>query len=440
MASLCDGDTNLEFEFSTEPKNITSLVEGDADPELGLSTECLLKSEVVNSAISEDHAYVRENIASAAILTLTQEYVAVVIIRTPYSRIQLRIQYPHCYPNETPIIELSSPTLPHPLLRAKEKSCLDIARQHIGKSQFCWIYEHVNSFIQNNLFVSCWKEMRQVAALCEGKGQLRANETEGSLHLRLIQGSYEQSIILKVHPMYPEGGVSIEFTGSNFPADIQYMFRSQAEEIVRRCVIGMSAEQALSGSNPIKMASAQKVTESAPKLTAGSIKSLKHDVTVLKQISELRVAATSSSKHTYSVQANAEKSEARKDLRRLAKAESLADEDREKQLKDIQQAKMQDLLRSKVSEVAQPSLLAVTQFLVDDFAVRLPLEPCQKCQAPAFPDDPASDALRNSRSSKRPLRTFCGHWLHYKCLDEWLTTPPFIRQCTVCERRIWHPG
>ena len=25
-------------------------------------------------------------------------------------------------------------------------------------------------------------------------------------------------------------------------------------------------------------------------------------------------------------------------------------------------------------------------------------------------------------------------------LDTWLTTPPFIRDCPVCTRRIWHPA
>eukprot|EP01032_Pedospumella_encystans_P028660 gene28660-32372_t len=37
------------------------------------------------------------------------------------------------------------------------------------------------------------------------------------------------------------------------------------------------------------------------------------------------------------------------------------------------------------------------------------------------------------------MRTFCGHWLHFQCLNEWLTTPPFVRMCPVCARRIWHP-
>ena len=44
------------------------------------------------SAILDDHAFIREDLPKAAILTLTAQFVTVVIMRTPYSRVQLRIQ------------------------------------------------------------------------------------------------------------------------------------------------------------------------------------------------------------------------------------------------------------------------------------------------------------------------------------------------------------
>jgi hypothetical protein len=43
-------------------------------------------------AILEDHAFIKEDLPKAAILTLTQQFVTVIIMRTPYSRVQLRIQ------------------------------------------------------------------------------------------------------------------------------------------------------------------------------------------------------------------------------------------------------------------------------------------------------------------------------------------------------------
>jgi hypothetical protein len=56
------------------------------------------------------------------------------------------------------------------------------------------------------------------------------NEGQGVLQLRLKVGNYHQGIRLKVPPLYPEEGVAIEFLSSNFPKDIQYMFRCQGEQ------------------------------------------------------------------------------------------------------------------------------------------------------------------------------------------------------------------
>lgn len=70
----------------------------------------------------------------------------------------------------------------------------------------------------------------------------------------------------------------------------------------------------------------------------------------------------------------------------------------------------------------------------------MPVELCQKCNKTVLPTDCNSEAIKNSRSENKPIRVFCGHWLHYSCLKEWLETPPFIRRCPVCiDRRIWHP-
>ena len=49
--------------------------------------------------------------------------------------------------------------------------------------------------------------------------------------MRLKMGHYKQAIKLKVPPLYPEEGVHIEFLGSNFPEDIQYMFRCQGKYV-----------------------------------------------------------------------------------------------------------------------------------------------------------------------------------------------------------------
>lgn len=396
------------------------------------------RSPELEAAVAADRAFFVGCLPPAAILTLTKEYATVLIIRTAYARVQLRLLYSASYPAEVPIVELSSPTLPMPLLRNKEKECMDKAREIIGKPQAEVIYYAIYNFIHGNMFIPCWKEMKQVATLCEGKGLLGADEKEGALVMRLQCGKYRQNIKLKVPYNYPEEGVVIEFLTSNFPADIQYMFRSQGEEIVRRCVAGLSAEQALNGSNPIKMP-VKSTSEPKAKITTSSIKNMKHDVNVLKQMSDLRVASNSGDSKRYFKEANADRREARKDLRRLAKAESDADIEQQRLLLEEEQREMNELLKAKVSETTQLSLFPTARFLVEDYACRIPVEPCQACKLPIFPDDPDHEAARNPRSDRRPMRTFCGHWLHWNCLNDWLTTPPFVRQCPVCTRRIWHP-
>lgn len=75
--------------------------------------------------------------------------------------------------------------------------------------------------------------------LCEGKGNISANEKEGLLRFRLREGEYKQDINIHIPYLYPEEGVEIEFLpGSNFPSDIQTIYLSQAQEISRRCVAG----------------------------------------------------------------------------------------------------------------------------------------------------------------------------------------------------------
>lgn len=355
------------------------------------------------------------------------------------------MQYPTQYPSVTPIVELSSPTLPPPLLRNKEKECMDLAKSHLNSPQVQIIYDNIYKFIQSNLFVPCWKEVKQINAICEGKGKIGANEIEGTIQLRLHCGNYRHSINVTIPPSYPEAGVSFHFIQSNFSNEIQHIFQYQAEEICRRCVSGFSPQQALFGSKldmPTSSSRPNSKSSFVPsvQLTNSGIKNLKHDVTVLKQISDLRVASTAKNNSKVSYSNTAVKRDARKDLRKLAKSEAENDEEQVKELKEQQQKEMESLMGTKANDVAQPSLIPVVRFLVEDFVCRMPLELCQACQKPVLPEDPNElNSTTASALAKKPMRTFCGHWLHFSCLDEWLTTPPFIRQCPVCTKRIWHP-
>lgn len=139
-------------------------------------------------AIQKDHQFIKQIVISKdEILSLNKEMIHVVILRTPYARIQLKIIYPIAensykdnqnkdnsltsnieYPYVIPIIELNSSTLPFLLLRNKEKECNEIAIKHIGESQVKYIYEYIDNFIQTNMFIPCWKEIKQINTIFEG--------------------------------------------------------------------------------------------------------------------------------------------------------------------------------------------------------------------------------------------------------------------------------
>ena len=116
-------------------------------------------------------------------------------------------------------------SLPMPLLRSKEKECTEKVReQAIGKPQLQFIYEQLNSFLFNNLFVPCWREIKQVLPLCEGKASMSADEKDGTIRMKMSSAGYYQVIKLKVPYLYPEEGVQIGIhnylllSKSSFPA------------------------------------------------------------------------------------------------------------------------------------------------------------------------------------------------------------------------------
>jgi len=403
-----------------------------------------------NDSINQDMVFIRDVLPEAAILTLTPEIISFALLRTAYTRVQVRVIYKDGYPNKTPIVELTSKVLPVPLLKNKEKECEALAGKHRGEPQLEHIFNFMYDFIQDNMFLPCWKEVKKVAAMCEGTDhKLGCDDKKGVLQLRLRNGLYRQSIDITVPPMYPEECVVVDFPAGNLPSSIMHVFKSHAEDIARRCMAGFTPEAALDALHDTDSAgrnqrtAAEKAAAAREKvvLTNSSLKSLQHDVKVLKKFADLREANTGKDKRNqFTLYSTLERKEFRKNLRRLAKSEKTADiEAEEKRLMQLEQEEMVTLMGKKPNGIAQPSLLAVATYLIQHYFDKLPQEPCQACKECVFPKDPKNADLCNPKSDMRPMRTYCGHWLHHKCLDMWLTTPPFIHKCPVCDRRIWHP-
>ena len=199
------------------------------------SLQVKMAAQKCSEAIQQDHKFVVENLPPSAIITLSDVYVCVVVMRTPYARVQLRVQYVEEYPVKPPIVELTNSTLPLALLRNKEKESVEKAVALKGKAGFAAVYEHIYNFIHTNMFIPAWKEMKQVATMFADatKGKVSADDKEGALKIRMTHGQYTLLVKITVPLRYPETGAKVEFNHSNFTEDIQYMFKAQAEEIVR---------------------------------------------------------------------------------------------------------------------------------------------------------------------------------------------------------------
>ena len=167
-----------------------------------------------------DALFIREFVPEAAINAMTESFINVTVMRTAYARVKLVILYEEGYPLVPVKVELSSPTLPPPLLRNKETECMTAAKECIGKpskGQVAIVYNLIHDFIQENLFVPCWREIKRVLTLFEegeekkGDSKIAADEKRGTLTVRLKCQGYFQSFKLTVDENYPEVGVQVGF-------------------------------------------------------------------------------------------------------------------------------------------------------------------------------------------------------------------------------------
>lgn len=173
-----------------------------------------------------DEEYIRRVVPEAAINSLTSQFINVTCMRTPYSRVTLAMIYPEDYPLSPLIVQLSSQTLPKPLLKKKEQECVAKATEYVkevimgekgemgekGKGQVNVVYNVVQDFIQDNVFVPCWRELKQILILFESsnaENKVVADEKTGGINIRLKCKGYFQIIKVQVPEMYPEEGVKV---------------------------------------------------------------------------------------------------------------------------------------------------------------------------------------------------------------------------------------
>jgi len=353
--------------------------------------------------------------------------------------------------------------------------------------------------VDGNKFLPCWKELKQCinsitpspmsknssdGATTTGNTTTKTKttigssisiiENKGKIKLKLCKGKYYYQCSILIDDGYPSTSThedwgkacNLTFLSSNFPSKIEFMLTNQAKELVRRLQDGMSAEEALQFSNPIKapknIESSSTNKEVKVRLTQQTLKGLKEDIDTLARVRDLREVDSATNKHNAKQKANLTKDrkDARRTIRKITGQEIAKDEEIEEQEKKWAQDEQARIAGYNISEHdgsnPQPSLLPLVHFLREKIQ-QLPDVYCPKCHQHTLPSDPdelkalyiaASECKtekekkkRKETRKKRPVRTYCGHWWHYNCLEKYMTEPPFGASCPAdeCGRRVYHP-
>ena len=276
------------------------------------------------------------------------------------------------------------------------------------------ILRHLIDLIDSNLFVPCWKELRQVVELINGdsnsknKDAIRSmNETKGLIRFTLYSsnGIYYYKGSITIDPEYPNTSevrnygkpCHLKLESSNLPTSIaETIITKQGQELIRRSQDGMSEQHAKLMCNTIPLPIVSKDSTDNESETP-------------------------------------EQQWQREDLKRM-------------EVYKIPNGSSYD------GSHPQLSLLPVMKFLQTTIHA-LSKEKCPKCNELSFPKDPKDlesmfQATKASPKLKRqrPIRVHCQHWYHHGCMDTLMNEPPFGVEHTCvgvgdmpCGRPLYHP-
>lgn len=302
------------------------------------------------------------------------------------------------------------------LKRKLVKDLTDLAKQQKSGStyhQVDAVLKGLINFIDTNMFVPCWKELRQVVELINNSGgndddespkqqpdTIRLVETKGLIRLDFQprNGKYQYKCSITIDPAYPNTSGPADYgkpcrfkmESTNLPTQIEKIITLQAQELVRRCQDGMSEDQVLKMSNPVHL----------PVAGGG----------------ERPDGKSETPQQTWQ-----------------------REEDGRLKLYGI---KVGHYDGSK----PQPSLLSLVTFLRSAIH-QLADTNCPSCHEKCLPMDSAElVALYKAKTAKakrsRPMPTHCGCWYHVGCLDSLMNEPPFGvgAICEGCSKKqLFHP-
>jgi HEPN domain-containing protein len=457
-------------------------------------------ADTLPSSIPSEVSEAQSMFPSVKILTSTSHFIIATYKRTPYTRIKFTLTFPDGYPSHPLIVNIDQDAIVPPGLKKKlEKELEEVAKERAIHSQYDQVravWERLTSFIDANMFVPCWKELKKCVDLIQGsnntdgKAKSKAStislfESKGKIKINLHNEKYFYNCNITIDPAYPDyspatGGKAclLQLQSTNFPSSIENLLTSQAQEIVRRMQEGLSQERALVMSNPIRLPKTfhlnrEDDTGKSRAMTQETIKNIKHDTETLKRVNELR---NKESAAFYNGQAGyqdckalaKERKDARRNIHKLTELERAADQKAEEKEKEwILEEKKRlegyyDLYNVPDGGTIdpQPCLYVLVKFLLDKVH-GLVEETCPCCKDRVLPLNPdvlksmygtADKAASNhqqqaeyhpksTKKKMKPMRTYCGCWYHKSCLNTLLTEPPFGIECPTpeCGRQVFHP-
>jgi hypothetical protein len=391
------------------------------------------------SSLTEEVTELRQQFPKVQLQSATHDFLTAGYQRTPYAHVKVTLTFCQDYPSKPCIVSVQQQQhqqdhpygVPKGLAKKLETDLGNVAERHKGThQQVVAVFAHLVTFVDTNLFVPCWKELRQVVDLQRPN---KLDETKGYMKIRLVGGEYYYSCSITVDKGYPNTQSILDYgkpcqltmDATNLPQQIEKLLTIQARNLVKRMQDGMSAEQALNYSNPIQ----GPTTDANVNINEASQK-----------------ANTSSTAHV--------RKEARRQNQKNASSETQADEQLEQwQLQEQNRLQTYDIPEYDGSN-PQPSLLSLVTFL-HNMMDQLPQKTCACCSKTVMLSNPKDLAAlfakkpekmtpsqlqtRKQARKLRPMRTSCGCWYHYACLDTYMTAPPFGASCPSCERPVFHP-
>jgi hypothetical protein len=384
----------------------------------------------------------RDFASSITLLSCSTAYVQCVVARTPHARLRVGLHLHENYPQEALWVELSSPgeVLPPPFLRRLSKQVECLAAEHLGERQCGIVLAALAEIIDGNLLLPCFREVRQCRDLVQEKGwSMGVDEKRGVVCIQSGTGLYAMTVTLHIPTDYPDAALGLHVGKTNFPLSMVERFAAQADEVVRRCVLGWSSARALAVTGEAGCAilddNAKETSEGGVRLTKERLASLKHDVEALKDVQDLRKKAEEATKkaaaHAGGSKEPVDAGAARK-ARRALRALTHSEMERDKADEEADAICEHDSASTR-------ALMPVVTFLIANCAT-LPSANCQGCSRPVLNSDPKVQArVESKKGPRRCIMSSCGCWFHHTCLDKFLTEPPFGKLCARHGRRICHP-